>query len=68
MSVRETLSDTQRRLLLAWAVTALTSSLKEREPGLFDECLDLVRKLSGTDTRIVVERAYPSTRGGDKQP
>ena len=60
MSVREQLTDQERTALVEAAVRRLTSD-QAWLPG--DIRLDLVgalSKISGTDTEVIVMRAYPS--------
>jgi hypothetical protein len=59
----EYLSDAHRQLLLVF-VTQNWVRIRH-DPDMIaesDECQDIIRMLSGTDTRVLVERAYPSSR------
>lgn len=60
--VTEVLPDDHRTLI----VNLVTQAWVEIRDDPFlatnaQECLDIISRLSGTDTRVTVERAYPST-------
>lgn len=61
--VTETMSDSERQLLIV-LVTQAWVGLRHDADMLpqANELEGMLRKLSGTDTRVVCERAYPSRR------
>jgi hypothetical protein len=65
--VVEQLPDELRQLVLVLATQAYVSIKDDPDMNLHTaECQTIIRMLSGTDTRVSVERAYPSTPPADK--
>lgn len=59
--VTERFPDAHRQLLLVLVTRAYVDIQNDPEMRTqIKECRDILRRLEGTDTRVMVERAYPS--------
>lgn len=59
--VSERLPDEQRQLIVVLVTKAMFEIKDDPEMKAQErECLEIIKRLSGTDTVVTVERAYPS--------
>jgi hypothetical protein len=63
--IDEPLTDAERRFLLRLAIVA-TQEVPDPLCGML--AVNLVAKLSGTDTQIIARRAYPAKRYEKEEP
>jgi hypothetical protein len=56
-TVEELLEDTERVMLMSCAVDRLAKTNGETDRNTL---LNLISRISGTDTQLIVRRAYPS--------
>jgi len=59
--IEETLCDAERRKLVELCIRAMPL-YRADDPDLTERLEAMIAKLSGTDTVVVVRRAYPSRR------